>query len=394
MKEMLRRTWAQVNLNHLEHNLKKIKALVGSECKVMAVVKADGYGHGAVKASKVFEQSGADYFGVSNIDEAKQLRRNAVTKPILIFGYTPPENAGDLIDFSITQTVYDANVAKALSDAAVKRGTRIKVHIKVDTGMSRIGFLYHDPEKDRDVLNEVLKIASFPGIELEGVFTHFAVADEMKNKFTERQFFLFSHFYKELEKMGVIFPIKHCCNSAGVLNYPEYHLDMVRPGILLYGFTPNQKEMEIEGFYPAMELKTIVSHIKTVEEGTPVSYGMIYKTPCVKKIATLPIGYADGYSRILSNGAEVIIDGKRAQIVGRICMDQCMADVTAIDDVKQGDEATVFGKSGAETISVEEIAENLGTVNYEIICQIGKRVPRLYIKDGKEEEYMTLINLI
>ncbi len=394
LEEMLRRTWAQVNLNNLEHNLTKTRSLLKDSCKILAVVKADGYGHGAIESAKTFQKAGADFFGVSSIDEAKQLRRNGITKPILIFGYTPLDRADELIDFDITQTVYDVSAAEVLNAAAKRRDTKIKIHIKADTGMSRLGFLYHSHEEGKEAVEAVCKIAEYENLDMEGVFTHFAVADEPKNKFTEYQFSMFSDFISELQKRGVTFRLRHCCNSAGVLNFPEYHLDMVRPGILLYGFTPNQKEMKIDGFLPAMELKTTISHIKEISEGTPVSYGMIYKAPKKIKIATLPIGYADGYSRILSNGAEVLIRGKRAGVNGRICTDQCMADVTDIENIDLSDEVTVFGRQGDEEVTVEEIADTLGTVNYEVICQIGKRVPRLYIKDGKEVEYITYINLI
>lgn len=388
----LKRVWADVSLDDIKHNYSVIRSLVSKKTKIMAIVKADGYGHGAVQTSRVLSDMGADFFGVSNLDEARQLRHGGITAPILILGYTPYECAAELIEYGIMQTVYTYDAAKKFSDAAEWIGKKITVHLKIDTGMSRLGMMYQDKKKDLSALDEAVKIYSLPGLEFGGIFTHFAAADE-NSSFTKHQFDLFMYFCDRLKDKGIDVGLRHCCNSAGLINYPEMHLDIVRPGIILYGLPPDNKLSSIEkfGLRPAMELKTAISYIKQIRENTSVSYGRIYTAPKEVRIATLPIGYADGFSRIFSNGADVLINGKRASVVGRVCMDQCMVDVTGIPDADTSSTVTIFGHDGDQFISACKIAEYLGTIGYEVICQIGKRVPRVYILNGKEAGYLNYI---
>lgn len=382
MSGFLKRTWAEVDLDKINENFAAIRLYVSQGCKVMAIVKADAYGHGALVISKELDKAGADYFGVSNIEEAVQLRRCGIIKPILILGYTPPGLAGELIAQSIIQTVFSSEYALALSNAAVKAGGFIKTHIKIDTGMSRIGFLFHSQADAQTCVQGIISAVKLPGLENEGVFTHFAVSDEPENPFTRIQFDRFISAVKLIEAQGIYFKIKHCCNSAGLLNFPEMQLDMVRPGIILYGLTPAAGMPLPITLKPAMELKTVIFQIKELESGTPVSYGMKCVTEGHRVVGTIPIGYADGFTRTLSNAADVLINGKRARIVGRICMDQCVVDITNIPDVQENGIVTIIGHDGSEQITMEDIAEKTGTINYETACLIGKRVPRVFYKNG------------
>lgn len=383
MSDFLKRTWAEVDLDKIEANYRAIRTYVSPRSKIMTVVKADGYGHGAPFVAKTFDDAGTDWFGVSNIEEAEQLRLSGIEKPILILGYTPPEFAGMLIKQRVTQTLFSLEYAKQLSAAAVEAGGTVDVHLKLDTGMSRIGFLFHG-EEDAPALLRDAAAAVLPGLRIDGVFTHFAVSDEPGNPFTHTQFARFTRAIELLEEQGLHFSLRHCCNSAGLLNYPEMQLDMVRPGIILYGLTPAVgMPLPIE-LLPAMALKTVLFQTKTLTPDTPVSYGMTYRTPSERRVGTLPIGYADGYARSLSGRADVLIHGKRARVVGRVCMDQCMADVTDIANARSGDVVTVIGQDGGETVPMEEIAAHMGTINYEAACLIGKRVPRVFFKNGRQ----------
>lgn len=384
MSDFLKRTWAEVDLDKIEENYRAIRAYVRPESKMMAIVKADGYGHGAPFVAKVFEEAGADWFGVSNIEEAEQIRLSGIQKPILILGFTPPEFAGILIEKRITQTLFSLDYARQLSAAALKAGGVVNVHYKLDTGMSRIGFLFHGEEDAALLLREACEASALPGLKTGGVFTHFAVSDEPGNPFTATQFARFKRAIALLEEKGLHFPLHHCCNSAGLLNYPEMQMDMVRPGIILYGLTPAVGMPVPIRLSPAMSLKTMLFQTKTLAPDTPVSYGMIYRTPSERRLGTIPIGYADGFVRSLSGRADVLIRGKRARVVGRVCMDQCMVDITDIPQAENGDEVTVIGSDGRETVSMEEIASYMGTINYETTCLIGKRVPRIFFKDGKQ----------
>lgn len=391
MSFFLKRTWAEVDADSLASNFKAIRSYVRPDCKFMAIVKADAYGHGAPFVASEFEKLGADYFGVSNIEEAVQLRNCGITRPILILGFTPPECAGEMIEKDITQTVMSLDYARFLSEEAKKAGGALRVHIKIDSGMSRIGFLYHGGREDDGSVDEILKVSKLPALDLEGIFTHFAVSDEPEKDFTKIQFGRFMEAIKKLSQNGLKFKLRHCCNSAGLLNFPEMQLDMVRPGIILYGLTPSVGMPVPIKLKPAMSLKTVVSQVKTLSKGTAVSYGMKYETSGDTRVATLPIGYADGFARSLSNSADVLISGKRARIIGRVCMDQCMADVTGIPGVTKDTVVTVFGSDGGKTIPIEEVSGKMGTINYETACLIGKRVPRVFYKNGKIVETQNYI---
>lgn len=384
MSDLLKRTWAEVDLDKLLENYRAIRAYVSPKSKMMTIVKADGYGHGATFVAKVFEEAGADWFGVSNLEEAQQLRLSGIEKPILILGYTPPEYAGVLIEKKITQALFSLEYARSLSAAAEQAGGAVDVHLKVDTGMSRIGFLFHEEKEEPSFLEEVCAAAALPGLHVGGAFTHFAVSDEPGNPFTQMQFGRFTRAIGLLKEKGVRLPLCHCCNSAGLLNDPEMHLDMVRPGIILYGLTPAVGMPLPIPLLPVMSLKTTLFQIKTLSPDTPISYGMIYRTPSERRVGTLPIGYADGYPRILSGKADVLIRGKRARVIGRVCMDQCMVDLTDIPEAQSGDEVTVIGSDGGETVSMDEIAAHMGTINYETACLISKRVPRVFFQGGKQ----------
>lgn len=383
MSHYLKRTWAEVDADALAHNYHAIKNYIHDGCKIMAVVKADAYGHGAPFAASEFETLGADYFAVSNMEEALQLRNSGITKPILILGYTPAECVGEMTAKNITQTILGLDYARELSQAARNSGAVLKAHIKIDTGMSRIGFLYHDAQRDSGSIDDILETSKLPGLELEGIFTHFAVSDEPCRDFTKIQFGRFMDIVSELEKNGLKFKLRHCCNSAGLLNFPQMQLDMVRPGIILYGMTPARGMPVPIDLKPVMSLKTVISQVKMLDKGTAVSYGMKYVTEKETRVATIPVGYADGFARSLSNKADVLIDGKRARIIGRVCMDQCMADVTDIPQAEENKQVTLIGRDGADEISMEETAEYMGTINYETACLIGKRVPRVFYKCGK-----------
>lgn len=394
MHNILKRTWAEINLDSICRNMAEIRSLTEPGVQVMAVIKADGYGHGAVELAKTYEANGVEWFAVSNLDEALQLRNSGVTRPILILGFTPAECAATLAKENISQTVLNEDYGEALSREAVKAGVRVHAHIKADTGMSRIGFYYHDAELNADSIDKIATVCALPGLLPEGIFMHFASADEGENgeSFTRGQFALFQSLLEALAARGVTFKLRHCCNSAATVAYPEFHLDLIRPGIILYGLAPSPLLKNSIALTPALELKSIVSQVKTIPAGTAVSYGRTYTSQTERKIATIPIGYADGYPRLLSGKADVLICGKRARITGRVCMDQLMADVTDIPEAAEGCVVTLIGKDANEEISLDELAELTGTINYELACNISKRVPRVYLRGGKVIENMCYIN--
>ncbi len=380
MKHWLKRTWAEIDLDSLQNNLRRIKEATNGSL-VMAVVKADAYGHGAVMAATSLCEAGADWLAVSNLDEAIQLRHADLTKPILILSYTPPEEAALLATHNITQTVVSAEHAKALDAAAAKAGVSLPIHIKLDTGMTRVGFFC---QGDTLPINEIAEVCALPHLRAEGIFTHFAVADEQEgDAFTRQQFALFNRTVEALEERGITFALKHCCNSAATLRYPEMHLDMVRPGIILYGLYPDEWMRDMLPLTPVMSLRTHVSMIKDVPAEVAVSYGKKYVTDDTTTLATVPIGYADGYTRRTFGKAHMLIGGKQAPVCGRICMDQCMLDVTGMDGIEAGTMVTAFGKDGDAVLSAETYASWSDTINYEIVCSIGKRVPRLFMQNGK-----------
>ena len=386
MKELLRRTWAEIDLDALAQNFREVRKAADPKAMVCCVVKADAYGHGAVRVAREFASLGADWFAVSNLEEALQLRRAGIETPVLVLGYTPADKAGTLSRENVSQCVYSLEYARDLSRFAQEAGVKVNIHLKIDTGMSRLGFYYQDISRDETAVEEVKEACSLPGLVPQGIFTHFAVSDEGQagDAFTMRQFGCLKEMIESLARAGVTFPVRHCANSAGVFDYPLSHLDMVRAGIVLYGLYPSGELRSRPALKPALALKSVVSHVKTLLPGATVSYGRKFTAQHEMRVATVPVGYADGYPRLLSpGGAEVLIGGKRCPILGRICMDQLMADVTALDQVRVGDTVTLIGRDGEEEITADELAEKEGTINYEVVCALSKRVPRVYVKNGK-----------
>ncbi|QNU67502.1 alanine racemase [Ruminiclostridium herbifermentans] len=380
MEYKLNRAWAEINLDNIAHNIREIRRITHKNAEIMGVVKADAYGHGVMEVTRTLLANGAQRLAVSMLDEAIQLRRNGIEAPILILGYTDPIRANEIIENDVTQTVYSRELAQALSSEAVRQGKKVKIHIKIDTGMSRMGFL-----PGYSAVKNVVEISQMPNIIIEGLFTHFATADEKNREFTLMQFERFMSICSELQRIGIHIPVKHCANSAGIIEYPEMHLDMVRPGIILYGMYPSE-EVDKSKIHlkPAMTLKANVILVKEVEKNTSISYGRIFTTQRTSKIATIPIGYADGYTRMLSNKGKVLIREQFAPVVGRICMDQCMIDVTDIEgNVEVGDEVVLIGAQGDNVITVEDVAGSIGMINYEFVSVVGKRIPRAFIHNGK-----------
>jgi len=391
--EILKRTWAEVNLDALKKNYEQIRACTNADAKLCCVIKADAYGHGAVRVGQEFEALGADFFGVSNLEEALQLRNAGIKIPILIFGYTPAECAETLAQEKIRQCVYSVEYAKCLSKEARKAGVTVLTHIKIDTGMNRIGFPFQEIDRE-DERGEILEALRLPNLNYEGIFTHFAVSDEgeMGTDFTMCQYECFSELIKFLNSQNISFDICHCANSAAILDYPQIHMNMVRAGIITYGLYPSGSVKNKPKLYPALALKSVVSHVKTIRKGDTVSYGRIFTAEQEMKIVTIPIGYADGYPRILGERrVEVLIHGKRCKIAGRVCMDQLMVDVTHIDNVKMGDSVTLIGRASGEEILADELAEHSDSINYEIVCDIGKRVPRIYLENGEIESIVNQV---
>lgn len=387
---MVKRTWAEISLNAIEHNYNVIRNKVADDTKVCCVIKADGYGHGAVELSQVYEKLGADFFAVSNIDEGIEIRKSGSRLPIVILGYTPVSEAENLAEYDISQAVFSLEYAKELSEKCVEEDCICKMHIKVDSGMSRIGFMCQEFPRDEYSIEEICETCCLPNLEVEGLFTHFCVSDEDAEgrEFTNKQYENFIHVRDSLKKRGVDISVVHCSNSGAIEDYPETCCDMVRAGIILYGLAPSSKLADRLDLVPAMTLKTVVAFVKEVQKGATISYGRTFTADRKMKIATVPIGYADGFIRQNAKDGYMMVNGKKAKIVGRICMDQTMLDVTDIEDVKTGDEVVVFGTGENGEPTADSLAENTGTINYETVCLVGKRVPRIYIKDGKIENVM------
>ena len=384
----MRRTWAEIDLDALARDFQAVREAANPQAKVCCVVKADAYGHGAVRIAREFEELGADWFAVSNLEEALQLRLGGIQKPILVLGYTPPEEAAALSNHHISQCVYSLDYARDLSRTAEEAGVTVNIHVKIDTGMSRLGFYYQDISRDEATVQEVKAACQLPGLHPEGIFTHFAVSDEGKagDAFTMQQFGCFKEMIESLLREDIDFEVRHCANSAAVFDYPLSHLDMVRAGIVIYGLYPSEELRHKPDLTPVLSLRSVVSHVKTVKPGATISYGRKFTAQKEMKVATVPVGYADGYPRILSaKGAQVLIGGKRCPILGRVCMDQLMADVSALPDVKVGDTVTLIGRDGEEAITADELANLEGSINYEVVCGLSKRVPRVYLKGGKVE---------
>lgn len=364
-----RPVWSEIDLTAVKKNVEVIKSSLKPQVKFCAVVKADAYGHGAVPVAGAVLSAGADRLAVALLSEAVELRQAGFLAPIQVLGYTPPHQARTVAAYNIAQTVYSLEAARALAAAGLESGKPVKIHIKIDTGMGRIGIL---PESAGDFASAV---TNMPGIELEGVFSHFATADAADKTYAKEQYARFEEALKRISTRGIKVPIRHMANSAATLEMPETHLDMVRPGIILYGLWPAAESKRSIELMPAMQLKAQVAHVKTVGAGASISYGRTYTARSERRIATLPIGYADGWTRLLSGKADVFIHGRRAPLVGRICMDQCMVDVSSIPAVETGDTAILFG---IPELPADEVAAVIGTINYELVCMVSKRVPRVY----------------
>lgn len=369
----IRPVWAEIDLGNICCNLKAIQKWAGPDVHVMAVVKAEAYGHGAIRVAQAAREAGASWFGVSMPEEGIALRQAGITEPILIFGPLQPEQAGPVVQHDLTATLSSLEAAEALSQEAKARERTAKVHVKIDTGMGRVGIHY---TKAREYFG---RIKDLSGLEVEGVYSHFATADEADLSYAKKQLERFNSVIQELDGAGMKIPIRHMANSAGLINLPESHFNLVRPGIILYGLSPSDTMINKPiALKPAFALKSRVTHVKRVPEGTGVSYGQIYHTGKETTIATIPIGYADGWSRLLTGKAEVLIHGQRFPIVGRICMDQCMVDM-GNESVQTGDEVTLIGRQGELEITADEVASKMGTINYEVVCMISDRVPRVYV---------------
>ncbi|MDP4152196.1 MAG: alanine racemase [Bacillota bacterium] len=376
------RTWAEVDLDAIVHNFQLVRGLVGSSRKIMSVIKSDAYGHGAAAVAKRLIKEGTDYFAVADLDEALELRQNGIDIPILILGYTDPRCASVLAKNKIEQTVFCKRYAKELSDSAALQNCSVTVHIKADTGMNRIGFACQCEEIMEDCANEIEEAVKYPCLSVKGIFTHFAISDEPKKEFTKQQFERFIKLIHILEIRGVTFPLRHCANSAAIINFPETYLDMVRPGIMLYGLAPSP-DSPYDKLKPAMTIKSTIAFIKTLKCGQTVSYGRTYCAEKDLKVAAIPIGYADGYPTAMSSKGKVIVSGRRTSVLGRVCMDQMIVDISDID-ASQGQTVTVMGTEGDETVSADEIALIRGCINYEVVCGVARRIPRVYYENGNQ----------
>ncbi|KIL38732.1 alanine racemase [Gordoniibacillus kamchatkensis] len=384
MDPFYRPTYAEVSLDALQHNIAAFRHALPKEIAIMAVVKADAYGHGAVEVAKQAMQSGADYLAVAFLDEALELRQAGIDAPILALGYTPPEGLEPARKQRITVTAYSQEIMDAMerisaSAAGQPDEPKLHVHVKIDTGMGRIGL-----HREEEAIRYIERALSLPGIQVEGVFTHYANADEEDKSYTLEQHRKFMRVVRHFTERGSAIRFFHAGNSATAIDTPELACNMVRLGISMYGLYPsaevNRNTIELQ---PVMSLKTGIVHLKTLPPNSGISYGTIYYTSKDEAIATLPIGYADGFSRMLTGKAEALVRGRRVPIVGRICMDQCMANVSSVPDASMGDEVVLIGRQGAEEISADEVAAWLGTINYEVTCMVSHRVPRVYIREGK-----------
>lgn len=382
--DYLKRTWAEISLDNLNHNYHALREKLPSECRFLGVVKADAYGHGAVPVSRHLKELGAEFLAVSNFEEATQLRCNGIRGPILILGYTPVKYAEDLAKMGIRQEVHSLEYARTLNERLKGLHRRLRVHIKLDTGMSRLGFFAYDHEQTVEELKEV---ARMDNLLIEGVFTHFPVADSIDGadeNFTRTQFERFTSMLTTLQGVGIKPEIRHCCNSGASILYPEYAMDMIRPGIATYGVLPSGDLRGRIDLKPVMSLRSTIFQIRDFEPNITVSYGRTYTTRDPERIAVVGIGYADGLSRSFSNNISFLLHGKRVPQVGRICMDMCMIDISKVPEAQVNDVVTVFGEDGGDEIEVESLSNRLNTIPYEILCGINKRIPRIYL-DGEDQ---------
>ena len=378
-KGSIYRIYAKIDLDALKYNVDGIKRCKAENAMLMGVIKADAYGHGSKVFAHELEQMGFDWFAVATADEGIELRRDGIRKPILVLGYSCEDQYPEMAAWDITPTIYSFDMAKAFDAAAEAAGKTADIHIKIDTGMSRIGFL-----PGEESLAEIEKIHGLKHLRIQGMFTHFACADMRDKTHVGHQIEKFHRMVDGVQKRGIPVEIFHCSNSASIMELPSEHMNMVRAGIILYGLYPSHEMAEERlPLRPVMSLYSHVVHIKDVPEGVTVGYGATYTTKHPTRIGTIPVGYADGYPRALSNRASVLIRGRRAPIIGRVCMDQFMVDVTDIPAVSVGDVVTLVGRDGTEEISVEEISEMAGSFNYEFVCDVSRRVPRVYVKDGE-----------
>ena len=384
------RVCERVDLDAIAYNFQMMKANIKKDVHMIAVIKTDGYGHGAVQIARLLENT--DYiwgYATATLEEAVILRKHGIQKPILVLGCIFPDQWEEMIQNEVRMTTYTTDMAKGVSDLAVRLGKDAYIHIKLDTGMSRLGFQIN--ENSVDAIEEISKM---PGLKLEGLFTHFSKADETDKKYTDEQIEKYCYMQEELKKRGVTFEFYHCSNSAGIIDVPKANMDLVRAGISIYGLYPSEEVRKSNvPLKPAMELISHVAYVKTVPAGTPVSYGATYVTDRETRLATIPVGYGDGYPRSLSNKGYVLIHGKKAPICGRICMDQFMVDITDIPDVKFGDKVTLVGKDGDEFLPVETLSDLSGRFNYEFVCDLGKRIPREYIQNGQVIEQVDYFNV-
>ena len=383
--DFIKRTWAEIDLDALDYNIKSIKSKMEPEHKVMGIVKADAYGHGDGFVARKLQAGGFDWFGVSNIEEGMSLRNEGITKPILVLGYTPASCVEILCQQSITNATVGIEHARSLQEAAAAANVVVEGHIKLDTGMTRVGFQTDDADFDQS-LKDIIEVSKMPNVKITGIFTHHAVADSYTGDnpdFTRMQFARFDKMVTALQDAGVHVGLRHCANSATTIAYPERHIDMCRSGIITYGMLPSGECEGMIDLKPLMTVKSTIGLVKHVPAGSQLSYGRTYTAETDRRIATIPIGYADGYNRALSNKAKMIVHGKYAPVVGRVCMDQLMIDVTDIPEAKMGDEVIVVGTDGDKHFTFDDMAAILGTINYELPCVLTKRVPRVYKENGE-----------
>ncbi len=377
---------AVVDLDVISKNVSHLKAMTKDGTVFMAVVKANGYGHGAVQVAKKAIESGASWLGVARLHEAVELRNAGITAPILVFGHVDPSHMDRVLELNITLSVYNLKIAKALSTAAAKLDKTLNCHLKVDTGMGRVGMVVSEPEDQKKfniLLDDIVQIANLPGIHFQGIYTHFAAADHADKTYTIEQLERFTSLLSAIKEKNIQIQIVHAANSAGIILFPQAHFNMVRAGISLYGFYPSKDVDKAKiNLFPAMRLTSLITSIKDVPKGFKTSYGMTYETPAPTQLASVPIGYADGFSRSFSNNGTMLVRGIKAPIVGRVCMDQTMIDVGHIPNVAPGDEVVIFGQQGSEILSADDLADRVGTINYEIVSALTSRVERVYSDSG------------
>lgn len=369
-----RPTWAEIDLKAIIHNVQTVRQLTAGKTKICAIVKANGYGHGAVEISKAYLEFGVEFLAVATLNEALELREAEIKVPILVLGWTPKEGYAEAIRENIRLAMYSLSELQALNEVALQVGKKALVHLKLDTGMTRLGFM---PEAESQ--KQIAEALTLAGLEVEGIFSHFSKADELVKDYAHQQLTVFQSFIAELEeKTGYHIPIKHIANSAAIIDLPEAHLDMVRPGIMLYGFQPSDEMTNMADLQPALTWKAQISRVQKVSAGTLVGYGGTYRAEKEMLVASVPVGYADGYNRLLSNKGYVLYQGQKLPIIGRVCMDQFMVDATAVPEIKVGDEIILLGQQGEQSITVTEMAKMLQTIEHEIVCAIASRVPRIY----------------